>query len=1018
MPEREGGFSPEAEQPFRTSAEAQAQQPAELATKSARPLVGKRANLLVRPLRDRLKKLNDEDDTNATPLQYGYGVAEFETRRVFREIDSQGRLHLVDEVMADKIDQVIGYTIEAAETGFIWPGEFPGNIREDGGLIFAGRFSGTGQFGNLPPTGSQIRFFDSTQDQADPDLVAQTSLTDRFIGRGRSYVWSRWVFADGRFDGDPEVRVIAKSRACVDPRSSTSNGTFAGATKSFSFNPYVQIFDYLVRPEILGGAELPFDLIDIEAFSESAPWAEGLVDSVQYSRTAVFSTRSNQNSGTPPINTNHLLEFEESVVPFDYGDVVRVVGAPGQTLPANLSSNQDYHVVPIRYAVNVFQLPAIALADSLENALAGITVPMGTVTTDFTVTKVKEVRYQSGFTYRSGDNVLESMLRSCGAQLYLNAGKLSITSAQFPDSVVNLSIDELIGGLSLSTSTENTEDRVTELRGRYKGLTTLFSDRDFPAVNGGGLYVAQDARFKSGDYDLPYVPKPTIAQRLTEVELRKRRQELSLALSGDLSMYRAKPGSVVSVDFPKYNLDDQTTFQVVTQTVFVRVQSGQPFVGVNLETRQLESETFDLDLSIQKFLDNVKVPGLQSPFDVPPPGRLEIKEELYQTRKGAGVRSRAILSWPASTGLFVTGYEIKFKLSSQPTFTTRSVTPDTTQVIDDLQPGFYDFQVVAVNSANARSDPSLSQRLNFQIFGKAARPSAPTNFEGQVIGAATVRLRWDRTQDLDVLEGGFIEIRHSPLITGAEVANSVFLDSDVGGKSGTAIPFKQGTYFLRFEDSTGQFSEAASWSTQSRRPVALAQLPTGVGGALQDAANGNIFTIQEDSTFPSTNPGNTLVFDTDHLELPLEDTFDDEPDVDAILDIDSVGGGSVSPSGVYFFSTDVETDTPADILVESVIETELFDLSASLDDEPDFDQIPNVDQVAAALLQPGLAEAKIQVRFSDDPVASDTFGPWETIDTQIIRARSFQFRILASTTSTTANIRVLQARVRMRLVPT
>lgn len=1018
---------------FSTSADATVDQLRRRGAAAARSIVAKRTDAIVRSIKGQLDRVREEDPATPPAAQYGYGLVLMETDRVFREIDSSGRGHYVDVISADEIDGVFAYVIEAESIGVVFPGTFPGQILDgeterlgetpEDGTIFSGRFSGTGGDGKGKDNGTQIRLFTGTQQAPDDDLIAQTSLDPTFIGRGHAYVWSRFAFQEGLFNGDPSVSVIVRSRKVLDPRTAFASAEFSDQPKSFSINPYRFIFDYLIRPREIGGVGTDIDLVDIDSFVASTDWSEQLVDVIKFSKTALFSTRSNQQQGTPPIATNHLLEFEDTVTPFQFGDVVQinVDASLGQELPGNLSTGTDYYVIPVRHQLNNFQLPAIALAASLEDSLAGISIPQGTRTTDIIVTKVREIRFQSGAVYRAGEDVLERLLESCGAKLYLKAGKIAITRQSFPDEadIKRVDLDELNGRVSLSTSIDS-DQRATALSGSFTSITNLFLTKNFPVVDGGGVFAAADGEVILRQFDLPFVSKASTAQRLATTELRKRRQELTVAFSGDLTLLRLRPDSVFSLDFPKYGLDEQTTFQVTDQTIFLRGTDDAPFVGVNIEARQLEASTFDPDLTNEEFVASAVIPGLESPFEVSPPGALQISEELFETRPGAGVRVQANITWPASTSPFVTRYEVSAKRSSSSTFFLVAAVPatETFAEVSDLRPGDYDFSVVAINSLGRRSIPS--EVAGFRILGLSARPSTPTGFKGQVIGSATVLLRWDRSVDLDVREGGFIEIRHDPAINGAVAKDAIFIDGDVGGQTSLTVPFRQGTYWLRVEDSTGQFSDPVLWSTQDRRPVAVAQVPTGLGGALEDVAGGdpNIFTLQEDSTFPSSNIENTLiVVGGDHLELPLEDTLDDEADFDAIADVDAVGGGSVSEEGLYFFSTAVETDAPTRILVEAVIATEVFDLSASIDDEPDFDAIVDVDGVASALLQPGLATAEIQCRFSNGTIASDTFGPWETIDTQFINARSFEFRVLAKSFVSSVNIRVNQLRVRMRAAP-
>lgn len=1001
---------------FSTSADLTRISQSSRAARLARSITAKRADRFVRPLKEALSRVKEDDPDTPPNRPFGYGLVEMETTRVFREIDAQGRLHVVDLIQADEIDGVLGYVTQSAQgRGFVYPGSFPGNIRDGDDIVVSGRFSGTGVRGNLPPNGTLMRLFTGGQSEADAELVAQTSVDAKFIGKGLAYVWSRFVFQDGKFDGDPTVNAYVRSRRVVDPRDVSIDPTltFEDLPQRFSINPILFIFDYLVRPKILGGAGLPLSLIDIATFAPAATWAEELVDTQPFSHVAELTTDSNKQLGTPPMHTNHLLEFNRETAPFQYGDVINFSVTDGQTLPANVSTSTDYYVIPVKPAVNDFQFPAVAVADSLENALAGVSVPLGNRVSDITVTKVKEVRLQAGVTWRSGEQVLERMFQTCGCRPYLADGKIAINSqmALDADDVEAVALDELIGTIAVSPKQDN-DDRATALSGTHRSLVNLFIPRSYPLVSGGGVFEAQDGERRLRQFNLPFVPKASIAQRLATIELRRRRQEKTLAFSGDLSLYRLTPGKIFSLDFEKYGLDADTTFQVTDQTLALRVQDDAPFFLVNIEARQLELATFDLDLSAEELVEAIRIPGLQNPGELEAPSAIQVAENLYRTRRGSGVKVKVTLTWAPSPSLFLRGYRVSFRQTGNVDYLFLAETPDTRIEIDDLEAGLYDFQVQAVGTTGARSEEA-AELTNHRIQGLAAKPATPTGFTGQVIGSASVLLRWTQSVDLDVIEGGSIEILHSPLISGAEVQNSVYLDGDIGEQISMFLPFKQGTYFLIMRDSSGQRSDAASWSTQSRRPVGTAQIPNGTTGVPEDDAG---FTLQEDSTFPSTHPDNTLIFDTDHLELPLQDTMDDEADFDAIVDIDLVGGGAVSPEGEYYYSTDLEFDQVYRFLVETVLDIEPFDLTSSLDDEPDFDQIPDVDKVAAATLAPGLVTAEHQIRFSSGTVASDTFGPFEQIDTQYIEARSMQFKVVARTNSETTNLRINQARVRVRRV--
>ncbi len=977
--------------------------------RQSRPItVGQRADRLVRGLRSGLDAIR-EDQQATRQRNYGYGLAKVETERVFREIDRRGFLHMVDVISGDEIDGIMAFEIDGSSTAFVYPGNFPGQLRSDG-TIFSGRFK---------DNGSMIRFYDGTQNQADPDLIGSTSLPSSFIGRGISYVYTKLKFIEGRFSGDPSMTVYARMRKAVDPRDSRDGlASFNNLPKRFTINPYVMIYDALMRPFDRGGIGFSPEMIDTLTFARAADYADEPITTKQFSRVAILTTRSNQSAGQPPVATNHLLEFNEPVLAFTYGDIVRVTPSSGQQLPGNLARGIDYYVIPVRPAVGDFQIPAMALAMSLSDALAGNSLAIGRRTTDVTITKVRDVRYTSGFS-TSGqiEDSIDQLLESCGASLYTRDGKIVITSQQFPepDKIQVVTEDHLTGPVALSNRMPSS-DRATELSGSFNSLQHLFFPRDYPAATGNGAYAEADGIDLPQRRDYPYAAKATVAQRLARVELRRQRQERTIGLSGTLELYRLRPNTIFSLNKPSLGLDPRTTFEVRSQNIFVEIDQDRPFIGVDVSARQLESDTYNLDVAEETLLDEANIPGLSSPFDVEPPGVPVIVESLYIAREGAGLKNRASIEWEPSQDPFIEDYQVSYRRTEEPRFIFLPVTPDRQIRIDDIEPGEYLFRVQAINSLGRKSDPELAQTIR-DILGLAAPPAAPSGFSGEVIGSASVLLQWMRSTDLDVVEGGRVELRHDPDPRGMRSQHSTLIEFEDGGRTSIQASFRFGTYYLRFHDIANQTSDFVAWSTQDRRPVPYAR-PIVNGAFTPNDDNEDTFTIMEDPSFPSTNPANTLVGGSEGLTLPLETSFDDILNVDTVMDVDMTAlEGLVFPDGVYFFSTGIELLQVQRVLIEAIIQADVFDASDSLDDVSNVDEINDVDSIGEVANQPGAATAWIEARVSRDNAASDNFGPWERVTTSIFFHRTFQFRIVAMSTIPTVNIRITRARIRATEAP-
>lgn len=960
-----------------------------------------RADSLIRLLREDLAKRSADESGQSSPRVYGYGLAQVATTRVFREITSDGHLHIVDAISGDEIDGIHAFVVNDA---YVWPGNFPGQLRPDG-TIFSGRFSGTGRDGNGPTIGSRIRFKRGSAGQTiDADLISRTSLDSSFVGTGIAYVYSEFVFIDGLFQGDPSMEVITRLRRAVDPRTGTAG---------WSFNPYVHLYDILTKGVDIGGAGVDASLIDEDSFNAACTWADMAVETTPVTKTALLTTESNTGVA------NHVLEFDSATAPFSYGDVVQVVAASGQSMPPGFGPGVDYHVIPIRHAVSDFQVPGVALAATLQDALAGNYIAAGTRLSEIDLKKVKEIRFVSGLSYTSNEaplSVIRRMLESCGAALYVDDGKIAVTRNVFPSTVEAVSESEILGQVAVSNALP-ADERATELTGVYTSLLNLLEPDDYPKVDGGGVYEALDGQRIPARHELPLVGKAGAAQRLATIALRRLRQERTVAFSGSLGLYRLKPGTIFALDKPSLGLDAATTFEVRDQSIFVEIIDGLPFVGVDIVGRQLEAATFDLASDDEQLVEEARIPGLNSPFDPNPPGVPQIAESLFVTTNGAGVKAKVTVSWTAAPGGFARGYLVAYRLTGESTFRRLPETPDLSVEITDIAPGTYLFQVQTVNTLGLRSEPATKTQ---QIQALSAPPSAPSGFTGQVVGSASVLLAWEQSGDLDVRFGGQVEIRHHSDPDGSLGDDSILLGYQDGNSALAQLPFKRGTYYLRFLDQGGRASDFAEFSFDSRRPAPFAQVISSGSFVANDATEDQI-TIQEDPSFPSTNPNNTMVEDTGNqwLELGPAESVDDVTDMDAVADMDAIGGdGTVAPEGVYFFSTGIALSAVTRMLIETVLETQVVDESTSVDNISDMDVVVDMDAVGANASQPGLADAWFECRTTrDDPTGSPTWTDWRRIDTDVLNHRGVEFRVQARSYAETVNIRITQARVLARELP-
>ncbi|MGI9504758.1 MAG: hypothetical protein ACR2RE_17075, partial [Geminicoccaceae bacterium] len=103
----------------------------------------RRATEVVADLRAALQQARANNGGISPTRQFGYGLVEMPGIRVFREIDGQGRLHVIDMISGDEIDGYTAIAVDADEISFIFPEQEPLHL-DTNGQVIVGRFADNG----------------------------------------------------------------------------------------------------------------------------------------------------------------------------------------------------------------------------------------------------------------------------------------------------------------------------------------------------------------------------------------------------------------------------------------------------------------------------------------------------------------------------------------------------------------------------------------------------------------------------------------------------------------------------------------------------------------------------------------------------------------------------------------------------------------------------------------------------------------------------------------------------------
>ena len=372
-----------------------------------------------------------------------------------------------------------------------------------------------------------------------------------------------------------------------------------------------------------------------------------------------------------------------------------------------------------------------------------------------------------------------------------------------------------------------------------------------------------------------------------------------------------------------------------------------------------------------------------------PPTALLAEEKLVEINNQAV--SKLIVSWQPIVG--VTQYQVNYRFNNGNFVSTTVSSPDFEIFNTDI--GTYEFQVFSYNAALQTS--ATSADLTFNAVGKTALPSNVTGLSAEPINEKLVRLRWNRSTDIDVTHGGRVYVRHSPLTNGnGTFSNSTDLIQALSGATTSAdVPYLEGEYILKFQDDGGRFC-AGETSVILELPDNLAPLITQ--------------TRREDTDSPKFQGTKTNVdFDavTDTLNLTGGGNFDSITDFDLVGSLDDFGG--IVSEGTYDFGGTAGGDTldlggvfsldlKRHFLTEGFYPSDLFDSRGLIDDITDFDGLTATE-----------VNAEMLVRVTqDNPSGSPTYSDFQTFANGTYKGRGFQFRAKLTSNDTAQDIRVSQ----------
>ena len=273
--------------------------------------------------------------------------------------------------------------------------------------------------------------------------------------------------------------------------------------------------------------------------------------------------------------------------------------------------------------------------------------------------------------------VLQKLEQACGGQLVRVGGKWSLqVGAYYGPYDFTITEDMVIGTVSGSTEVSN-DSAINIIRGTFMDPAQAWADTDYPEVRI-AEWVAEDGGEAAETLSFSYITDPYQAQRLANMELRRRRAGGTLSIPLNFNGYNCRPGRVVRVNLPSLNIDGEFIVQDWTMTA-----TG----GCTVNVSQYDAEMFG---------DAVGQPYNPIGFISLPTGGIGTPTNLTWTPADEAEVSQGVLSWVAPTQGSVQGYVVTVRQGAK-AVQSKTLAADSLQIsFNDLPSGNYAMSVAAV----------------------------------------------------------------------------------------------------------------------------------------------------------------------------------------------------------------------------------------------------------------------------------------------------------------------------------
>ncbi|WP_069942547.1 phage tail tip fiber protein [Pseudomonas putida] len=304
-------------------------------------------------------------------------------------------------------------------------------------------------------------------------------------------------------------------------------------------------------------------------------------------------------------------------------------------------------------------------------------------------------RYRSGCVIGADESrtqVMQKLEAACGGKLIRVGGRWMLqVGAYYGPYDFEITEDMVVGTVTGSTEPTN-DSAINTVRGTFVDPSQAWAETDYPEVSV-SQWVVADGGEAAETLSFSYVSNPYQAQRLANIELRRRRAGGTLSIPMNFMGYNCRPGRSVNVNLPSLNIVGEF---VVTDW------SMSPDSGCNVSVAQNEPAIFD---------DAVGQPYNPIGFISLPTGGLGSPTGLTWSTEDNAEVVQGRLAWVAPYGV-VTGYAITVRQGTAAVQAQQVPATTLKLPLSGLPSGNYTMSVAALGPLTRSGEASITVNID------------------------------------------------------------------------------------------------------------------------------------------------------------------------------------------------------------------------------------------------------------------------------------------------------------------